>query len=557
MKNFKNSLLVSLYIVLFWCHAASADVANSSVNQKEQDKARQDTLSPNEQVYSSSRQSASAEEIVFPIEKNCRVIERVTIKSDNDKLTSKLLGKITHQALNKCLGINGIRLLSHKLQNELIVQGYITSLIDVPSQSLDSGDLLLTLTYGRVGEITFSPETRNTTSLWNTMPLERGDILRLSDLEQGIANLQRLPGTQAQMQLAPGEQFAESSITLTRNLDKKWQIGAWLDDAGSRRSGRYQGGGALYLYDITGLNDLFYVSAGGDMEFNQSEDGNSNASLYYSIPFGYWTLSVYAGQSEYRQLFKGSWITTDYTSKNRYYSTSLSRVLSHTREQKTTLMGKIFKNRSRYYLAGSELMVMRKQNPAWELTLNHQRYYNGKVVDASLGIQRRLPWLSSSPTPEEEAQLYTKQSRVVHANVQALMKFAATGNKFTYAPQFTAQFSPDTLSSDNKINIGNRWTVRGFDGETTLSGNQGWYWRNDFIWDLPLPDQQFYVGTDIGKIIGDSEYYDEKIMSGAVLGVKGEKFQTNYNLFIATPIVKPGNLHSEALNLGMSFNWRF
>lgn len=33
-----------------------------------------------------------------------------------------------------------------------------------------------------------------------------------------------------------------------------------MDDAGSRASGRYQAGGALYLYDITTLNDIFYVS---------------------------------------------------------------------------------------------------------------------------------------------------------------------------------------------------------------------------------------------------------------------------------------------------------
>jgi hypothetical protein len=73
----------------------------------------------------------------------------------------------------------------------------------------------------------------------------------------------------------------------------------------------------------------------------------------------------------------------------------------------------------------------------------------------------------------------------VHGNLQALMKFDATGDKFTWAPRLSAQFSPDKLASDNKFNIGSRWSVRGFDGENSLSGNQGWYWRNDFIWDLP------------------------------------------------------------------------
>ncbi|VDZ69173.1 Uncharacterised protein (plasmid) [Klebsiella aerogenes] len=102
----------------------------------------------------------------------------------------------------------------------------------------------------------------------------------------------------------------------------------------SRASGRYQAGGALYLYDITTLNDIFYVSGGGDIEFNQHNDGNQNGSLYYSIPFGYWALGLYGSQSQYRQLFRGNWSQTDYKVKIATYSATLSRLLSHTRQQK-------------------------------------------------------------------------------------------------------------------------------------------------------------------------------------------------------------------------------
>ena len=557
MLIIKKILFASLVSIIFICPLASASIANSSANQKEQDKARQSTLSPEEQTYSSSQEPSKAKNIEFPKELICRNIKNIVIESDNEELANKLLGKITQQAINKCLGIEGIRLLSRTLQNELVVQGYITSLIDIPPQSLNSGDLQLTLVWGKVGKIAFASDSLNPTSIWNSLPLNSGETLRLADLEQGISNLQRLPGSAAHMKLQPGEHHGETDILLTRTQDKKWQVGAWLDDSGSRTSGRYQGGGALYLYDITRLNDMFYISTGGDVEFNQRKDGNKNSSVYYSLPFGYWALSLYGAYSEYRQLFKGSWTTAEYKSKNRYYSASLSRMLSHTREQKTTLSAQIFKGSSRYFLGGSEVEVMRKQNPAWELSLNHQRYFDQKVMDASLSFQRRLPWISSMPTPEQQAGLFSKHSRVIQANLQALMKFRLTGDKFSYAPKLNAQFSPDKLSSDNKYNIGSRWTVRGFDGERTLSGQQGWYWRNDFIWDIPGPVQQVYFGIDIGKIIGDSGYYSGKILSGAVAGLRGEKFNTQYDLFVATPIAKPNNFHSDALNLGMSLKWRF
>ena len=557
LKN-NCGFIAGFIVFIALCHNAIASNAHPSVNQSEQDRAREAALTPQQQEYQSTRVYSADEKIIFPKERNCKYIKEVNIESEDRTLTQKLLGKLIVQARSQCLGIDGIRLLTRSLQNELIVKGYITSLIDIPSQSLESGILHLTLTYGKIGHIAFAtdePVTR--TSLWNALPFSAGNILRLPDLEQGMANLQRIPGSAAHMNLLPGQHYAETDVRLTRQLDKSWQVGAWLDDAGSRATGRYQGGGALYLYDMASLNDILYVAGGGDVEFNQHDDGNKNGNIYYSVPFGYWNMSLYAARSQYLQQFRGQWSTTDYESKNRYYSATLSRLLSHTRTQKTTLAAKIFKSTSRYYFGGSELSVMRKQNPGWDLTLRHQHYFDSKIIEASLGVQNRLPWLSSTPTPEENAGLYDKHARVLHADLQALMKFPLTGNKFSWAPQISAQLSPDILSSDNKMNIGNRWTVRGFDGERTLSGNQGWYWRNDFSWDIPSPSQQFYTGLDIGRLTGSEQYGQGKVLSGAVVGLRGEKLATQYDFFIGTPLSKPDNFHTQALNMGFSLQWRY
>ncbi len=554
----KHNLLHALLILLLCQHQAIAStIASATTNQNEQDKARQAALTPQYQAAQASQINTDRQTLTFPEEENCRLINNIYIDSAEPKLTHQLLDNLTAQALHRCLGINGIQHLAMALQNELIARGYITSLVTIPEQSLAEGALRLELAYGKIGEILWSTASEQTTSIWNNIPASKGDILRLSDLEQGMENLRRLPGSSANMQILPGQREAESNLQLTRRLDKKWQVGAWVDDAGSRASGRYQAGGALYLYDVTTLNDIFYVSGGGDIEFNQHNDGNQNGSLYYSIPFGYWSLSLYGSQSQYRQLFKGAWSQTDYKSKNRYYSATLSRLLSHTRQQQTSLDLRIAKSASRYYFGGEELGVMRKQNPTWELTLRQQRYFDKKVVAASLGLQRRLPWLSSVATPEEKAGLFSKRSRVVHADLQALMKFDVTGDKFSYAPHVNAQYSPDILSSDNQFNIGNRWTVRGFDGEYTLSGNQGWYWSNDFIWDIAGPEQQFYLGLDIGRIIGSEQYRQGKVISGAVSGLRGDIFSTQYDFFIGTPLSKPDNFSSDSFNMGFSLKWKY
>ncbi|HDS7134223.1 ShlB/FhaC/HecB family hemolysin secretion/activation protein [Klebsiella sp. CN_Kp104] len=557
MFNKKN--LIYTLLILFFCQQQvfASTIVSTTTNQNEQDKARQAALTPQQQAAQASLINTDRQTLTFPKEENCRFINNIHIDSAEPKLTHQLLDNLTDQALHRCLGINGIQHLTMALQNELIARGYITSLMTIPEQSLAQGTLRLELAYGKIGDIFWSTTSEQTTSIWNNIPTRTGDILRLTDLEQGMENLRRLPGSSANMQILPGQREAESNLQLTRRLDKKWQVGAWMDDAGSRASGRYQAGGALYLYDITTLNDIFYVSGGGDIEFNQHNDGNQNGSLYYSIPFGYWALGLYGSQSQYRQLFRGNWSQTDYKSKNRYYSATLSRLLSHTRQQKTSLDLRISKSSSHYYFGGEELGVMHKQNPTWELTLRQQRYFDKKVVAASLGLQRRLPWLNSVATPEEKAGQFSKRSRVVHADLQALMKFDLTGDRFSYAPHFNAQYSPDILSSDNQFNIGNRWTVRGFDGEYTLSGNQGWYWSNDFIWDITGPEQQFYLGLDIGRITGSEQYQQGKVISGAVSGWRGDIYSTQYDFFIGTPLSKPDNFSSDSFNMGFSLKWKY
>ena len=554
MNNKSLITALSLYILL--TASTLANVSISNTNQVEQDKARQSALAPAQQEYSASGRGSQKYKLAFPLEATCRYINHVEIISADHKLTLGLLGNIARQAEKKCLGIEGIRLLTTTLQNELIARGYITSLIDVPSQSLNDGILSITLSYGYIGNISWASDNSATTSLWNAIPAKTGDILKLTELEQGMANLQRLPGSSAQMKIMPGKNNAESDIQISRYLARNWQVGAWLDDAGSRSSGRYQAGGALYLYDLTTLNDILYLSMGGDVEFNQHNDGNQNKSLYYSIPFGFWSLNLYGSQSEYRQQFNGRYSTIEYKSKNDYASATLTRLLSHTRQQKTTVDARISKSTSHYYFGGSELSVMRKQNPAWDITVHQQRYFTHTIIDASLGVQRSLPWLSSVPT-EEKAGLYSKLSRIIHADLQALMKFELTGDKFSYAPHVNIQISPDILSVDNQFNIGNRWTVRGFDGERTLSGNQGWYWRNDFIWDMPAPEQQLYLGIDVGRITGTEQYGNGKVISGASMGVRGSVIATQYDFFLGTPLVKPNGFHTDPVNLGFSLQWRY
>lgn len=532
---------------------------NGNINALQQDRVRKEQLMPEPQRATSEKQRFRPEEIAFPPEKNCYLIDKVSVRQDSKKLHLKRLRFFTSQAEGKCLGIAGIKLLAKTLQNEIIRAGYITTRVNLPEQNLSARELKFEINAGTVGKIVLNKAGGDDINLTSTLPFKAGDVLELSDLEQGSLNLQRVPGSQVKVNLVPGSGKGESDIYIQREQDKYWQVGAWLNDAGSVATGRYQGGTALYLNNITSLSDTLYVSYGHDIAPTHTVKGNSNKSIGYSIPWGYWWLDLYASHSDYRQYLTGNWAKWTLDNKNRYYSAQINRLISRTVHQTSTVGLQIFNAESRYSLNDVDLISMHKRSAGWKAVLQHQLNYDNAGLAATLSYQRKMPWFNSSNTVEEAYGLIDKQGRIVTLDLEGSVNFRVCDNWLNYSPHFSLQYSPDTLSSLNRFSLANRWTVRGFDGEYSLQDNKGWYWRNDISWIFPDTPLQPYIGVDAGQVYGNNsqQYYTGKTVIGSVVGLRGKLLQTRFNLFAGTPLKKPHAFPTDPLTLGFSLQWKY
>jgi hemolysin activation/secretion protein len=100
--------------------------------------------------------------------------------------------------------------------------------------------------------------------------------------------------------------------------------------------------------------------------------------------------------------------------------------------------------------------------------------------------------------------------------------------------------------------------VRGFDGETTLSAERGWLLRNELGAALGNSGQQAYLGLDYGEVSGpSSELLAGKALAGAVVGLRGNLKQLQYDLFLGTPLHKPDNFKTASTTVGFSLNLAF
>lgn len=539
----------------------NADIKlNSQItNQIAQERVLREQLKPEEKEISSKKREAKKISIIFPQEARCFKIDKVLFTENVETRIQQKLRNFSDQAHGKCLGEKGIGVLAHALQNEIIRMGYITTRLNLPDQDLNKGELNFDIDYGKVGKILLNKNNGSYINLTTTLPYREGDIINLSDLEQGVFNLQRVAGSSAKINVAPGQNKNESDIYIDRQQDKYWQVSAWANDAGSVSTGRYQGGAALYLNNLTSLSDTLYFSFSRNIDFSNDKRGSSNKSIGYSVPWGYWWVDLYASQGRYQQYVQGNWSDWMLNNKSHYYSAQLNRLLSHTQQQKSTFGLQVFNNGSDHFYNDTAISIMQKKSAGWKAILEHQHYFTHTVVDASLSYQKKMPWFGSSAIQEQKHGVADREGRIVMLDVQASTTFSVLDEIVNYAPHFNLQLTPDHISSIDSFAIGNRWTVRGFDGRYSLQENQGWYWRNDLTWLQPGKSWQPYLGLDIGQVLGKSsqDYSGGKTLVGSIAGLRGRQWRTNYELFAGIPLAKPAGFHADPLTLGFSLRWNY
>lgn len=545
--------------LLFTSVASSAEgVAGAEeqiIIQQQRQKALEQQLTPPKPDVRLSPPSSGFGSIDYPNETPCFPIHKVVL-SGEEKLPRWLpIQHLGVEAEGRCLGAQGINLLMSTLQNRLVDHGYITTRVLAPSQDLKSGVLTLVIVPGYVRQVRLTPDSDRYIQLYSTFPPREGELLDLRDIEQGLENLQRLPTVKAHMEILPGEQPGESDIEVSWKQEKMWRLGASLDDAGTKSTGRYQGGLTLSLDNPFSLSDLLYVSASHDLDQGGGK-GSKNYTGHYSVPFGYWMFSVTGNDYDYHQTVAGINEDYRYSGESQNLNLQLSRILHRSGTQKTSFTYDVLVRKTRNYIDDTEIDVQRRQTSAWRIGLQHRHYINQATLDAGVSYQRGTRWFGAAPAPEEYFDEATALSKILQFNAQLNVPFAIGSQNFRYNAQYQQQLSNTPLTPQDQFAIGNRWTVRGFDGERTLNASRGWYVRNDIAWSTPLPSQEFYLGADYGEVSGyGTDYLVGTHLAGGVAGLRGYAFHTGYDLFAGTPFSKLDGFKTSNLTLGFSLNW--
>lgn len=491
----------------------------------------------------------------YPNNENpCFVINTLSLEGDaSDDFQWAL--KVVDDAKGRCLGGQGILLVVNKVQNEILSKGYVTTRVMVQEQDLTQGKLTLTLQPGRIQAILFGDNTSWRARLWNAIPASSGDILNLRDIEQGLENFKRVPNVTADIQIVPGKEEATSDLVVSWQERRPVRLSLGLDDSGSKSTGRYLGSATLSIDAPFAQNDLFYTNISKDF-FDNGPFGNRSYTFNYVIPVGYWSFAANYNHYTYHQNIPNANEVLRYRGESDNTQFTVSRLLFRNQFHKTTLNMRVYRKHSTNAVNEIDIDQQHRRTAGWELGLNQRSYFGNSTLDANINWRRGTGAFRALPAPEEATDSGSARTGMWLGDLSFNQPFSLGKQPWRWNTSLRGQWSQHALTPQDRMAIGGRYTVRGFDGEQNLSGEKALLWRNDLAWNVFSQGQELYLGIDYGRVEGaNTRYLVGHQLAGTALGLRGSLWsRVSYDVFAGIPLYKPEGFHTSGATAGFSIN---
>lgn len=553
-----------------------------------------------------------------------------------DKLGFALMPEImgSSSVLGKCMTVNDINAIATRVQNRLIEQGYVTSGIMVGDQNLTDGELRLTLIPGKIAQVVVNTAdskvpvyvkqtNRAYPAILDTaLTIQTGKLLNIRDLETTLLNFKRVPSADANFKIAPSHTglnpsadnaintlgtlgFSDILIDYTQHRRLRGSLS--IDDSGSKSTGKYQGVATLSLDNLANYNDLFYLSFGRDLgnQINDDKDhpsdkskGSKNYGIGYVIPIKSSVLQLNANRYSYHQTVAGSTQDYIYGGTSRGYNAKLSHLVHRDAHSKSHVYAGGYAKSQQSDIDGTLIDVQTRKTAGYLFGMSHETTFGKRAnhsLSTDISYKRGTAAFNALPSPEELFDEGSARVGIYQLNSNLTSRYGPIiGNKplpIIHSTTLKAQYATDSLTPDLKMAIGGRYTVRGFDGERSLSADNGILVRQDISFYPSFLNKQsannhsttinqnnirnsqashaIYLGMDAGYITNHDKSQNKRLLGqhlvGAFIGIKGHYtpntnnpyLSFNYDIFTSKAISEPAGFSNKdwvsGVSLGMSF----
>ncbi|MCU0121354.1 ShlB/FhaC/HecB family hemolysin secretion/activation protein [Pseudomonas sp. B2M1-30] len=447
--------------------------------------------------------------------------------------------------LAPCMGVGQINHLLATITAMYVEKGYIASRPYLSSAPAAGQSLDIVVDEGYIESIELADQSLPV-SLGGAFPGMLGQPLNLRDLEQGLDQLNRLRSLDLTADIAPGSQPGASRIILRSRTSgqSRWALGLGADNLGSASTGRDRDTLSLTLDSPLELNDLLSLSASDTL--NQGDRYSRNASLYYAIPYGYWTFSTFASHAEYRAPFKLPSTTLYSTGLTDQLSLRADRVLWRDQSHQLSANLQLAHKDVDSYLENVRLGIQSPTLTVAEAGLN-LFWLDRAVWNLDVNYAQGLRWLGADDDGQRQVSNLPKaQFRKYRAGLSQWRNGQFGTQAWQWQSQLNLQYSPDPLPAIEQLLGTDDSAVRGY-RVSSLSGASGAIWSNT----LRLPLHREWpvqvtprLGLDHGWIKADHGT-EGKRLSGASVGLNLAWQNLQVDVDYQRSLNTPSGLHHE------------
>ena len=500
--------------------------------------------------------------IDVPSNKNGTSFYIKQIQLDGVPKELSFLNKIARKHEQKHVTVSDITNIRNAFQRKLLDKGYVTSQVYIPEQNLNAGTLQFMVMPGRVEDIQYSDSSAH--GPWRTaFPVRPGDILNIRDVEQGLEQMKRVSSQSVTMKLLPGTSVGTSIIELSIKQDKPVHGSISFDNSGLESTGVYQGSFTSSFDQVFRANDTFTMSLSGDLSGSGSIKGTRAASLNYVIPHGKDTFSLSFSKSRYHQTIQSNPYDFIYSGKSTTMKAKWNHVWSRTQREKRAFDISISTRHNHRFINDMEIPVQALRTTSMEFGVSNRKYIGNATLYTRLGFQWGIGALGAQPEHKASVAMGGPTSRyhMWLVDVDYRKPFIMGHRPASFTSSFHGQWvqGGKRLYSVDTINIGNRYSIYGFDGEYTLMGDSGWYVRNEVSSVIPRLNTEVYLGLDVGAVYGKStEALVGRTIAGTAFGIRGNYSSgLLFDAFVSTPLYKPQGYHTKKFYSGFTVGYRF
>ncbi len=570
----KFALPLSLALMVMGESAHAAVETNDSAEQRNRSKQealdrKQQLLAPRVDLQGKAKKSAAAK--MLPVETPCFKIDKFVLEvPEKLALKTRRLGasnlpqdrfRFARDYLEifsgRCIGREGVNSMVKSLADRIISKGYTTTRLGIPEQDMSTGMLKLTLIPGIIHEIRYADATA--AGRLNAFPEKAGDLLNLRDLEQALEQMKRPASQDVDLQIVPAGTLGESDVVIAVRHTKPWRAVVTLDDSGAQGTGKLQAGLTLAWDNPLNASDVFNFGVNSDADRNSYARGTQGYNSSYSIPFGYLALTLSANDYEYHQRVIGTYQNFVSSGKAQNLESKVGYLLYRNQVQKDSIQFRTGRRWSHSYIDNTEILVQYGNFSFAELAFIHKHYFGQAQLNITGAYRWGTPWFGAQSDP---ANLPSGGARLDYQletiDATLSMPFNAWNRPMSYTATFRAQTSNSALYASEWFTIGNRWTVRGFDGENSLAAEKGFFLRNEV--DIPVVDtsQLTYIGVDFGKVYGpNAANLIGNRLAGCTFGMRGELAKgVGYEVFAGFSLYKPQRLQTSEPAVGFNLGYQ-